>query len=103
MMMNSIAKSIIKGAEEALDYVKGQTQGVVVHKIDVPMVVNVSNIRKNLHMTRKQFSEEFGFSLRTLEKWERGERAPEGPTRAYLTVIERNPTAVIDALHQITK
>jgi putative transcriptional regulator len=92
MMMNSIAKSIIKGAEEALDYVKGQTQGVVVHKIDVPMVVNVSNIRKNLHMTRKQFSEEFGFSLRT-----------EGPTRAYLTVIERNPTAVIDALHQTSK
>lgn len=102
-MMDSIAKSIIKGAEEALDYVKGQTQGVVVHKIDVPMVVNVSNIRKNLHMTRKQFSEEFGFSLRTLEKWERGERVPEGPTRAYLTVIERNPTAVIDALHHIIK
>ena len=64
------------------------------------MEVDVSNIRKNLHMTRKQFSDEFGFSLRTLEKWE---RVPEGPARAYLTVIERNPTAVIDALHQTSK
>jgi DNA-binding transcriptional regulator YiaG len=39
----------------------------------------------------------------SLEKWERGERVPEGPTRAYLTVIERNPTAVIDALYQTSK
>ncbi len=41
-------------------------------------------------------------SIRTLEKWERGERIPEAPTRAYLTVIANNPKAVIDALHQIS-
>lgn len=57
-------------------------------------------IRKRLHMSRQKFSEEFGFSIRTLEKWERGERLPEGPTRAYLTVIDKNPSAVRDALHQ---
>ena len=51
-------------------------------------------------MSRQKFSEEFGFSIRTLEKWERGERLPEGPTRAYLTVIAKNPRAVIDALHK---
>ena len=49
-------------------------------------------------MSRKTFSNEFGFSLRTVEKWERGERVPEGPTRAYLKVIERNPMAVKKAL-----
>lgn len=51
-------------------------------------------------MSRKKFSDEFGFSIRTLEKGERSERLPEGPARAYLTVIEKNPTAVIAALHQ---
>lgn len=51
-------------------------------------------------MSRQKFSDEFGFSIRTLEKWERGERVPEGPTRAYLTVIDKNPSAVIAALHQ---
>jgi putative transcriptional regulator len=37
-------------------------------------------------------------SLRTLQKWENGERQPEGPARAYLTVIDRNPAAVVAAL-----
>lgn len=60
--------------------------------------VDVSEIRHTLQMSRKTFSEEFCFSLRTLEKWERGERVPEGPTRAYLMVIAENPMAVRNAL-----
>jgi hypothetical protein len=31
--------------------------------------------------------------------WEQGKRRPEGPTRAYLLVIERAPKAVQTALH----
>ena len=49
-------------------------------------------------MSRKEFADEFGFSLRTLEKWERGERVPQGPARAYLTVIAKNSRAVQQAL-----
>ncbi|MCR9192754.1 MAG: helix-turn-helix domain-containing protein [Gammaproteobacteria bacterium] len=98
--MSEIGKNIIRGAEEALAYAKGKTSGTTAHKIKVPSEVNVSDIRKKLHMSRQKFSEEFGFSIRTLEKWERGERLPEGPARAYLTVIDKNPSAVIDALHK---
>ncbi|MDR3625215.1 MAG: hypothetical protein P4L45_00175, partial [Ignavibacteriaceae bacterium] len=50
----------------------------------------VSAIRDSLHMSRKAFCDAFGFSIRTLEKWERGERLPESPARAYLTVIANN-------------
>ncbi|WP_202967531.1 helix-turn-helix domain-containing protein [Legionella brunensis] len=46
-------------------------------------------------MSRQQFSEEFGFSVRTLKKWERGERLPEASARAYLTVISQNLGAVV--------
>ncbi|MBP6917625.1 MAG: hypothetical protein KBB94_01755 [Legionellaceae bacterium] len=98
--MSDLGESIIRGAEEALEYVSGKTGGTKVHKIKVPAEVNVSAIRKTLHMSRQKFSDEFGFSIRTLEKWERGERLPEGPARAYLTVIDKNPSAVIDALHK---
>ena len=96
--MSNVAKSIIQGAREALDYVNGQDKGAIVHKIAVPQEIDVIAIRDNLHMSRKQFCDEFGFSIRTLEKWERGERLPESPARAYLTVIAQNPKAVIDAL-----
>lgn len=98
--MSEIGKSLIRGAEEALGYVTGKTVKVKTHKVQVPVEIDVSAIRKSLHMSRQKFSEEFGFSIRTLEKWERRERLPEGPTRAYLTVIAKNPRAVIDALHQ---
>lgn len=98
--MSDIGKSLIRGAEEALEYVTGKNVGVKTHKVQVPIEIDVSAIRKSLHMSRQKFSEEFGFSIRTLEKWERGERLPKGPTRAYLTVIAKNPRAVIDALHQ---
>ncbi len=97
-MMSELGKSLLKGAQEALDFAKGQKKGAHVHKVKIPAQVDVQSIRKGLHMSRKTFSEEFGFSSRTLEKWERGERSPEGPARAYLTVIAKNPSMVRKAL-----
>ncbi|MDA1256214.1 MAG: hypothetical protein O2928_17250, partial [Proteobacteria bacterium] len=102
LAMSNIGKSIIQGAMEALDYVNGIQEGSIVHKIAVPQEVDVVAIRDSLHMSRKKFCDEFGFSIRTLEKWERGERLPESPARAYLTVIAQNPKAVIEALRRAT-
>jgi putative transcriptional regulator len=91
-------KSLLKGAEKALEYAMGHKKGSLTHKVKVPAQVDVHSIRNHLHMTRKEFSDEFGFSARTVEKWERNERVPEGPTRAYLIVIAKNPQAVRNAL-----
>lgn len=98
--MSSISESLLKGAQEALAYAQGTLRTGLVHKVTIPNKIDVLAIRNNLHMSRKAFSDEFGFSLRTLEKWERGERTPEGPTRAYLLVIANNPEAVKRALHR---
>lgn len=100
--MSDLGESLIRGAMEALEYAKGNQENTVTHEILVPAQVDVMAIRKRMHMSRQKFCEEFGFSVRTLEKWERGERTPETSTRAYLTVIASNPTAVINALHNAT-
>jgi putative transcriptional regulator len=50
-------------------------------------------------MTQEEFAARFGFSVNTLRHWEQGKRQPEGPTRAYLLVIDRAPKAVQKALH----
>lgn len=100
VVMSDIGKSIIQGALEALDYANEQHDGSITHKVSVPQEVDVAAIRDSLHMSRQAFCDEFGFSIRTLEKWERGERLPESPARAYLTVIAQNPRAVIAALRQ---
>jgi putative transcriptional regulator len=44
------------------------------------------------------FAARFGFSVKNIQNWEQGSRQPEGPARAYLLVIDRNPKAVQEAL-----
>ncbi len=64
----------------------------------VPEQVDVRAIRTKLGMTQEEFAARFGFSVNTLRHWEHGKRQPEGPTRAYLLVIDRAPRAVAKAL-----
>lgn len=58
----------------------------------------VKNLRSKLGMSQAEFAIKFGFSVRTLQKWETGERFPEGPARAYLIVISEIPDQVSQAL-----
>lgn len=64
----------------------------------VPNDIDVKAIRTKLGLTQDQFAGRFGFSVNTLRHWEHGTRRPEGPTRAYLLVIQRAPRAVERAL-----
>lgn len=96
--MSKVGESLLRGASEALSYAKGHKKGVKAHRIKIPTDINVRAVRNELHMTQNEFAEHFGFSVRTLEKWEQGVRRPEGAARAYLMVIKHNPKAVAVAL-----
>lgn len=96
--MSTVAESLLRGAAEALNYAKGQDIAAKTHKVKIPQQIDVRALRNKLHMTRNEFADNFGFSIRTLEKWEQGIRQPEGAARAYLTVIARNPKVVEAAL-----
>ena len=94
--MSKAADSIRTGLGQAVSYAKaGARRGYRVH---VPAHVNVKSIRTKLGMTQQAFAARFGFSINTLRHWEQGKREPEGPTRAYLVVIERAPRVVAKAL-----
>ena len=95
--MSKAADSIRTGLEQAVAYAKG---GALRHayRVHVPAHVNVKAIRTKLGMTQHVFAARFGFSINTLRHWEQGKREPEGPTRAYLLVIERAPRVVEKAL-----
>jgi putative transcriptional regulator len=68
-------------------------------KVAIQAHVDVKTIRKRLNMTQAKFASVFGFSIDTIKHWEAGRRTPEGPARALLTVISKNPRAVLSALH----
>src|SRR5580704_14097166 len=85
-----------QGLAEVDAFLSGQDMGA---KVTIPAQVDVKIIRKRLNMTQTKFASAFGFSLDTIKRWEAGRRTPEGPARALLTVISKNPRAVLAALH----
>jgi len=93
----SIADSIRRGLEEAITYAEGSATEAS-YQVHIPARLDVQAIRLRLGMTQQQFAARFGFNINTLRHWEQGRRAPEGPTRAYLLVIDRDPEAVQRAL-----
>jgi putative transcriptional regulator len=82
--------------DEVEAFLAGVRKGFRVH---VPDEVDVKRIRTRLNMTQSRFSSTFGFSLDAVKHWEGGRRTPEAPARILLTVIARNPGAVLAALH----
>ncbi len=92
-----IAESIRRGLEEALAYAEG-TADLSRYKVHIPLQIDVKAIRTRLGLTQQGFAACFGFNINTLRHWEQGRRVPEGPTRAYLLVIDREPEAVRNAL-----
>ena len=96
--MSTLGKQILAGLADARDFAQGRTAGQRVHRVAVPEQVNVRRIRTHLQMTQSEFATAFGFSLSSVRNWEQGKRVPEGPARVLLTVIAREPTAVVRAL-----
>ena len=95
--MSKVADSIRRGLQEALVYAEGKADESA-YRVHVPEQIDVKAIRARLDMTQEEFAGRFGFSVNTLRHWEQGMRQPEGPTRAYLLVIDRAPKAVQKAL-----
>ena len=56
-------------------------------------------IRERLGLSQSRFATIIGVSVRTLQNWEQGRRQPEGPAKALLRVVDREPQAVLHALH----
>lgn len=96
--MAKLFEDLIAGLNEVDDFLAGKRNG---YRVSVPAEVDVRAIRKRLKMTQSRFSDTFGFSIDAVKHWEGGRRTPESSARAFLTVIARNPAAVIAALHPV--
>jgi hypothetical protein len=47
--MSKIGESLLKGANEALSYVKGHKKGVKWHRIKIPMDINLQEVGNELY------------------------------------------------------
>ena len=51
-------------------------------------------IRRALELTQEEFAARYHIPIGTLRDWEQGRAEPDQPTRAYLTLIARDPEHV---------
>ena len=62
----------------------------------ITTVPDVGSIREKTGLSQARFAELLGVSVRTLQDWEQGRRAPSGAARTLLLVADRNPRALLD-------
>lgn len=62
----------------------------------VTTVPSVLTIREGTGLSQPRFAELLGVSVRTLQEWEQGRRAPSGAARTLLLIAARNPRALIE-------
>ena len=80
------------GAEilEGLGQLKSGRIGRV---INVP---DVAQTRKKTGLSQVRFAQLLGVSVRTLQDWEQGRRAPSGAARTLIAIAAKNPQALIE-------
>lgn len=64
-------------------------------------VPRVKTLRRALGFTQEEFAVRYQIPLGTLRDWEQGRTEPDQPTRAYLTVIAKDPERVHRLLTEV--
>ena len=79
---------------EILEGIREIKQGIVGRVTTFPPVAET---RARVGLSQSDFARLLGVSVRTLQEWEQGRRAPSGPARMLLTIAHQNPRALLDA------
>jgi putative transcriptional regulator len=59
-------------------------------------VPSVTTVREKTGLSQAKFAMLLGVSVRTLQEWEQGRRAPSGAARTLLMIAAKNPRVLID-------
>lgn len=57
---------------------------------------SVASVRERTGLSQSRFAELLGVSVRTLQEWEQGRRAPSGAARTLLLIAQNNPRALLE-------
>jgi putative transcriptional regulator len=90
-----LGRSLINGMTEVLAHVRGEIR---LESYTLRAPIDVKAIRLRSGMSQAKFAAAYALNPRTLQEWEQHKAEPDGAVRAYLTVIDRNPSAVAEAL-----
>ncbi len=96
---SELGREIETALGDVLAHVRGETE-LSRRIVDDPAAERIVALRQRLRLSRQKFADCFGLDVRALQEWEQGRRVPDRAVRVLLTVIDREPEAVIRALHR---
>ena len=83
--------------EKVLAHVRGEVD-LPCRIVDDPAAEHILAIRKRMKLSRQKFADRFGLDARAVKDWEQGRRVPDRAACVLLTVIDRDPEAVVRVL-----
>ena len=78
---------------DILEGIRELKQGKTGRITNIPAV---GEIREKTGLSQSHFATLLGVSVRTLQDWEQGRRAPSGAARTLLMIAARNPKTLLD-------
>lgn len=62
----------------------------------VTKVPPVADVRERTGLSQSEFARLLGVSVRTLQEWEQGRRAPSGAARTLILIAAKNPATLAE-------
>ena len=92
-----IGQEIEAALGEVVAHVRGEA-ALPCRVAEAPAADWIVALRKRLKLSRQKFADRFGLDVRAVQEWEQGRRVPDRAARVLLTVIDRDPESVVQAL-----
>ncbi len=92
MAKREIGVEILQGIKEIKAHKAGKLQ-LKTHQLD--KLMPTQQIRKRLQLSQSAFASLMGVSVRTIQDWEQGRRAPSGPARSLLRIAQEHPEVFV--------
>ncbi|NUQ37588.1 MAG: type II toxin-antitoxin system MqsA family antitoxin [Caldilineales bacterium] len=94
-MKDDLFDELVKSVREGGAILRGEVEPARVFAV-APS--DVKSVRARFDLTQQEFAALLGVSVKTLQNWEQGRRAPHGPARVLLQVAEKHPEVVWDVV-----
>lgn len=94
-MKDDLFDELVRSVREGGAILRGEVEPARVFAVEPSAV---KSVRARFDLTQQEFAALLGVSVKTLQNWEQGRRAPHGPARVLLQVAEKHPEAVWDVV-----
>lgn len=94
-MNDDLFSELLQSVREGGAILRGEKEASRTFFVEMP---DVKRIREGYELSQTEFAALLGISVKTLQNWEQGRRAPHGAARVLLQVAAKHPEAVWDVV-----